>query len=384
MNWPLRPEKTFFGSQECEYFGHVANEDGIRLAAHNLKPIQDMVPPRDRKELRSVMGFFGVHRAAIKDFATIAAPMTRLQSKNNPWKWGDEQTQAFKACKAACLENNILSVPDYTSQFRVRWDASCDGKGHVVYQLKDETKPDRVGNRNHIRYASRVWKPSLRNRPPYYLEGDAMVDAIVDGSRYARATTYPLLAFGDQAPLQWVKHCAKGPLNAWRIEQLQECEYEVYYTPGKQNIADPISRYPMLGPRQFTRLGLESAMATLLKTLPKPIKDIRHMWVWANHDTTEVAKELQSWKTTAERVHTRHPKEALGNSRWKLGIIMPRADQATKMAAAALKTNRPTCIFMPTDLMHLIARSVGGSYDDSLRVAVAKATKVQLMAPLHT
>ena len=52
MNWPLRPEKTFFGSQECEYFGHVANEDGIRLAAHNLKPIQDMVPPRDRKELR--------------------------------------------------------------------------------------------------------------------------------------------------------------------------------------------------------------------------------------------------------------------------------------------------------------------------------------------
>jgi hypothetical protein len=66
MNWPLRPEKTFFGARECRDFGHVANEKGIRLAEHNLKPIQDMVPPRDRKELRSVMGFFGVHRTAIK------------------------------------------------------------------------------------------------------------------------------------------------------------------------------------------------------------------------------------------------------------------------------------------------------------------------------
>ena len=156
MNWPLRPEKTFFGARECEYFGYVANEKGIRLDEHNLKPIQDMVPPRDRKELRSVMGFFGVHRTAIKGFAMLAAPLIKLQSKNTTWKWGEVEEKGFQRCRQECLQKNILGVPDYTKQFRVRWDASCDGKGHVVYRLKDETKPDRVGSRSHIRYASRA------------------------------------------------------------------------------------------------------------------------------------------------------------------------------------------------------------------------------------
>jgi hypothetical protein len=67
-NWQLRPEKTFFGSHDCEYFGHVVNEDGIRTADHNLRPIEVMVPPRDRKELQSVMGFL----------ASIAPPLTSL------------------------------------------------------------------------------------------------------------------------------------------------------------------------------------------------------------------------------------------------------------------------------------------------------------------
>jgi hypothetical protein len=163
----------------------------------------------------------------------------------------------------------------------------------MVYQLKDELKPDRVGNRSHIRYASKTWKPSLRGRPPYYLEGDAMIDAIEDGGRYARATEFKLLAFGDQAPLQWVKPCTKGSLNAWHIERLQECEYNVHYTPGSQNEADPISRYPMLGPRQFTRLGLSNAVSTLLRTLPNRMRDVKHTWAWANHDTSDVAKEVQ-------------------------------------------------------------------------------------------
>ena len=211
-----------------------------------------------------------------------------------------------------------------------------------------------------------------------------MIDAIEDGGRYARATEYKLLAFGDQAPLQWVKHCSKGPLNAWRIERLQECEYDVYYTPGAQNEADPISRYPMLGPRKFTRLGLSNAVATLLKTLPLHMRKTRYVWVWANHDTSDVAKEVQEWKALSDAIHTRHPKEALGNKKWELGIIMPRADQATKMAAKALATGRPICILMPTDIVHLIAQNLDGSTDKATQASVDAADKVQLMAPLHT
>ena len=325
-----------------------------------------------------------MHRAAIDRFAHITGPLIKLQSAKNEWKWGKPEQTAFDALKSACLKNNILAVPDYTKRFRVKWDASCDGKGHAVYQLTDEDKADRHGNRSYIRYASKIWKANMRARPPYYLEGDAMIDAIEDGNRYARATRYPLWAFGDQAPLQWVKHCAKGPLNAWRIERLQECEYEVFYTPGAQNIADPISRYPMLGPREFTRVGLDNAVKLLLSSLPQAMKDIDKAWVWANHDTAEVAKEVQQWRTHSNALHTRHPKEALTNKSWHLGILMPRADQATTMARKALRDKRSICILVPTDLVHLIAQQLDGSFDKATQAVIAKTTKVQLMAPLHT
>ena len=84
----------------------------------------------------------------------------------------------------------------------MRYHASRDGKGHVVYQLKDGSKPDRIGNRVHIRYASKVWEPSLHDRPPYYLVGDAMIDTIEDGSRYARATKCIVQSYREQLIVQ--------------------------------------------------------------------------------------------------------------------------------------------------------------------------------------
>ena len=63
---------------------------------------------------------------------------------------------------------------------------------------------------------------------------------------------------------------------------------------------------------------------------------------------------------------------------------MPRADQATKMAAKALATGQPICILMPTDIVHLIAQNLDGSTDGTTQSIVDAVNKVQLMAPLHT
>ena len=66
----------------------------------------------------------------------------------------------------------------------------------------------------------------------YYTEADAMITAAPDAKYYAQATPFLFLILTDQAPLQWIKTCSKGRVTAWRIEQLWDIGYTVFYRPG--------------------------------------------------------------------------------------------------------------------------------------------------------
>ena len=62
--------------------------------------------------------------------------MTR---KGTAWVWRkDMEQKAFEALKAACLQNDILAAPDFHKGFYVDVDASGDGYGFCIYQLREE------------------------------------------------------------------------------------------------------------------------------------------------------------------------------------------------------------------------------------------------------
>ena len=57
------------------------------------------------------------------------------------------------------------------------------------------------------------------------------------------------------------------------------------YKPGKINVvADALSRYPMIGPRQLSRTGIAATLDLLLDKLPPPTTTTR-VWFWAANDT---------------------------------------------------------------------------------------------------
>ena len=51
----------------------------------------------------------------------------------------------------------MLAAPDFTKQVIVACDASDDGKGYVIYQLKGLKGEDVQANRNIIKYGSKAW-----------------------------------------------------------------------------------------------------------------------------------------------------------------------------------------------------------------------------------
>ena len=140
----------------------------------------------------------------------------------------------------------------------------------------------------------------------------------------------------------------------------------------------------MLGPRQLNRVGIANAMDVLLKALPAAAADTRRVWLWAGHDTALLKEKLSSWLKEPERVYTRGVGESIGNPAWKLAFVIPRADEATEVAARVLRDGRPACVLLPTDLVHYCAQKVDGSWDSKIEKMIGEAKKIQLTAPLLT
>eukprot|EP00957_Ditylum_brightwellii_P192324 14640865-Ditylum_brightwellii.AAC.1 len=58
-----------------------------------------MQPPKKRKQLRRFIGIINVYRYMWKGRSERLAPLTKLCSKNQPWKWIDIEQKAFEDIK---------------------------------------------------------------------------------------------------------------------------------------------------------------------------------------------------------------------------------------------------------------------------------------------
>ena len=135
-------------------------------------------------ELRRVLGLMVQHKDSIPTWAVDARPLHNLTRKGVTWHWSEECNAHFENLRDACLTNKILAAPRYDKPFVVACDASDDGKGCQLYQLKDPDKPDTLNNRDTIAYYSKVWTPAMAKRPPYYKEADALITGLVLAKPY--------------------------------------------------------------------------------------------------------------------------------------------------------------------------------------------------------
>jgi hypothetical protein len=252
------------------------------------------------------------HKDRVPSYGIITRCLHDLTRKGTAWRWRDDvEDAAFERLRTECSKNRILAAFDLHKQVFVASDASEHGKGAVVYQLKDPSKPHSLDNEAILLYYSKAWGASMLGKPPYYLEADGLVTAITIAKYYSEATPFPLIAECDQAPLKWIKTASKGVVTAWRIENLNGVDYEVRYWPGVSNTtADALSRPPMLGPRKFARTGVESALRALLTSLPASARDAKKIWFWAGSDTRALSMIVQEWRSGGGARRVPEPKAA--------------------------------------------------------------------------
>ncbi|MBW0568467.1 hypothetical protein O181_108182 [Austropuccinia psidii MF-1] len=102
-----------------------------KVAAVMLKPM-----PQNKKEIQSFLGFAGYYRKHIKDFASIARPLSKLGDKDTVFEMTVDRVKDFESLREALTTALLLLMPDFKPPFKLYIDSPGDGLGAALHQAQ--------------------------------------------------------------------------------------------------------------------------------------------------------------------------------------------------------------------------------------------------------
>ena len=98
----MRSEKLYakfskyeFWIQRVEFLGHIVSEKGIHMDPSKIKAIENWSALKTPIEIHQFLGLAGYYRRFIKNFSSIAKPLTTLTQKGVAFDWEAKQEKAF-------------------------------------------------------------------------------------------------------------------------------------------------------------------------------------------------------------------------------------------------------------------------------------------------
>ena len=229
-------KKCRFGLSEVEYCGHLVSGQGIRPDPAKLSAIESWPVPKNLSQLRSFLGLANYYRRFIKDFGTIAVPLTELTKKEQDFAWKPEHQKSFDQLKYALTHAPLLLPPDMTKPMHI-WPDACDlGVGAILTQ-------DHGKGHQPIAYVSHKFSDAERNYPTTEKELLAVLFALRQFRCYVDGL--PIVVHSDHKPLTWARGLRepKPRIARWLLE-IEHFSPTMQYQPGTEQPGDGPSRRP--------------------------------------------------------------------------------------------------------------------------------------------
>jgi hypothetical protein len=129
----LKRSKCEIGADSISYLGHIISTSGVAMDPAKVQAVADWPVPPSTRAVRGFLGFAGYYRKFVKEFSSIAAPLTALLREEG-FSWSAEAEAAFTAHKTTLTMTPVLALPDFVQPFVVECDASTHGFGAVLLQ----------------------------------------------------------------------------------------------------------------------------------------------------------------------------------------------------------------------------------------------------------
>jgi len=250
----LKPSKCLFGQVKIDYLGYTVSNGRLLPNADKVKGITQFETPTDSKGVQTFLGMCQFYARFIKDYATLAIPLYKLQCiAKSKFKWSAECQEAFVNIKKAFAAKISLTQPDFNRRFCIACDASDAAVGAVLYQDGDDPP---------VSFASRKLTAAEVNYSTTDKEFMALVWAVKKFRPYVYGTNFKV--FTDHKPLLAMvknKKAHNGRQARYQMD-LEEYTFELCYRAGHLNVvADALSRSVKSGEEVEIQRSLEISAA---------------------------------------------------------------------------------------------------------------------------
>lgn len=134
----LRLEKCSFAKPQIEYLGFILSKEGRRPNPEKIKPITDMLPPSNQKELHSFLGTISYYGNLLPGLKAMRGPLDRLLQKDVDWTWTKLEQEKFDELKNVLASDlNIINF-DPKLPIIVAADACNYDLGGVISHLCED------------------------------------------------------------------------------------------------------------------------------------------------------------------------------------------------------------------------------------------------------
>ncbi|GFY76058.1 hypothetical protein TNIN_31151 [Trichonephila inaurata madagascariensis] len=166
----IKFKKCQFLKKTIEFLGHVVGNGTIRPSTVKTQAVRKFPEPTTIKQVQSFLGLTGYFRKYIKDYSTIAKPLSDLTRKENPFGFGTLQKAAFEKLKNMS-EGPLLHICKY-GRTELHTDACKQGYGAILLQEAED------GKLHPVYYMSKKTNTAEEKYYSYEQEVLAIIDAL--------------------------------------------------------------------------------------------------------------------------------------------------------------------------------------------------------------
>ncbi|XP_031343921.1 uncharacterized protein K02A2.6-like [Photinus pyralis] len=236
----VRREKCNFFQKSVNYLGFVIDEEGLRPSTEKVDALLKAIPPRNKSELKSVLGMFNYYRAFIPNFASMCEPLYRLLKDESSWIWNKTCDQAFETLKKTISSKHVLAHYDSAVPVKLTVDASSTAVGAILTHRYEN------GKERPIAFASKILTTTQRAYSQIDKEAYSIIFGVSKFTQYLYGRHFVLVT--DHKPLLSIFGPKKGiPIMAAnRLQRyavfLSAFDYTIEYVKSDKNVADCLSR----------------------------------------------------------------------------------------------------------------------------------------------